>query len=215
MCHWKFTPYNLEKWNISNERILFVAAEPNGEQPNSGTPDMGDWFRTASPENNYHSNPQFFMRNVIMLNSINVKNTGQAYIKNNADFDNFRFMDLKATQGGGAQANQAIVLQYVQNNQNEVTKYFNSTDESFGLAPHIVVLLGNTAQSVFLKCIGKKLINNSNLQWIAMPHPSAQVGYDGLEYADMNIRQHLKPINQKTKKWVYKKDDFNNWQNLV
>jgi hypothetical protein len=73
-----------------------------------------------------------------MLNGINGKN----------GFDNFKFMGLKATQGG-EKANKKAVSYYVKDNLNEVTKYFNSTDEDFGLSPHIIVLLGNTTQSIF------------------------------------------------------------------
>jgi hypothetical protein len=40
MVRWTFTPFDLEKWNQSEERILFVAAEPNGGQPNGGNYDM-------------------------------------------------------------------------------------------------------------------------------------------------------------------------------
>ena len=37
---WKFTPYNLIKWNRSDNRIMLVATEPNGDNPNSGLLDM-------------------------------------------------------------------------------------------------------------------------------------------------------------------------------
>ena len=203
---WKFTPYNRDKWNIAEERILFVASEPNGYNPNSGILDMGDWFRTAESKNKFHKNEQFFRRCEIMLNGINNKNTGNL-------FNNFRFMDLKATQGG-PQADPTAVSDYVKNNMNDVIKYFNSTDTNFGLSPHIIVLLGNPAQSTFINCIRDKLINNENLKWIGMPHPSAQIGYVGLEYASKNIRQHLKPINELANKWIYHKDNFNVWRNI-
>jgi hypothetical protein len=210
---WKFTPYDRDKWNKAEERILFVASEPNGDNPNNGNLDMGDWFRTAAPKNNYHGNPQFFLRCVIMLNGINGKSTGQAYVKNDADFNNFRFMDLKAIQGGAIPGPNAV-LNFVLNHMNEATKYFNSTDTDFGLAPHIIVLLGNTAQSVFISCIRKQVINDKNLKWIAMPHPSAQVGYDGLEYASKKIREHLKPINEPAEKWVYQRNNFDDWRSI-
>jgi hypothetical protein len=205
MFRWEFTPYNRDEWNKAEERILFVASEPNGDNPNSGILDMGDWFRTATPENNYHGNPQFFNRSLIMLNGINGKSTNHAYVKHDEDFSNFRFMDLKATQGGPIPGPN-VVLNFVLDHLNEVTKYFNSPDADFGLSPQIIVLLGNTAQSVFTSCIRKQVINDKNLKWIGMPHPSAQIGYEGLEYASTNIRQHLKSINQQAKKWVYHKD---------
>ncbi len=223
MCRWDFTPYNLDKWNKAEERILFVGVEPNGENPHSGK-DMGRWFRTATPKNKYHTNPQFYTRCVIMLIGINNKfgfvnqpvdqNTVLNYVKNNPSiFGNFRFMDLKATQGGG-QADKNIVSKYVEENIEEVAKYFNSTDRSFGLTPHIIVLLGNTTQLVFIKHIKKRLINDENLKWVGMPHPSAQVGYEGLIEASKSIQQHLKPINQQAEKWVYDKNNFNNWKTI-
>ena len=213
MDSWKFTPYDLDKWNKAEERILFVASEANGDNPNSGIPDMGDWFRTASPENKYHKNKPIFMRSVIMLNGINGKSTGQAYFKNDSDFNNFRFMDLKATPGG-PKPNANAVRNYVIDHMSEVIEYFNSSNSVFGLSPHIIVLLGNTAQSIFISCIRDKIIINESLKWIAMPNPSAQVGYDGLEYASKKIREHLKPINEEAKKWVYRKDKYDNWGSI-
>jgi len=205
---WKFTPYNIKKWNQSNERILFVAAEPNGEQPNGGNYDMGEWFRTATPKNNYHNNEQFFRRCEIILSGILIDT-----LSDNR-FDNFRLMDLKATSGTG-KADPRAVEEYVKRNFDDVIKYFNSTNEEFGLFPHIVVLLGNTAQSVFKRCIREKLINNSNLKWIGMPHPSHTVEYAALKNASGNIRQHLSSItNITTDKWIYRKNGDDVWRKI-
>jgi hypothetical protein len=207
MNRWKFTPYNLDKWNSAKERILFVAPEPNGENPNIDNLDMGHLFRNAR-QNNYYNNPQFFTRCEIILNGItNYKKVGNVY-------NNFRFMDLKAIQGGG-KADQNHVLEYVKNNIVEVTKYFNSDDKDFGLSPHVIVLLGNIAQSIFINCIRTRVINIQNLKWIGMPHPSHTVGYDGLKYACIHIRKHLKPIKEQAEKWVYHKNDFNDWRSVV
>lgn len=208
MHRWEFTPYNLEKWNSAKERILFVAPEPNGDNPNGENLDMGHWFRNAK-QNNYYKNKQFYNRCEFILNGIITTPQHSENV-----FNNLRFMDLKATQGGG-QANQNHVLEYVNNNLNETTKYFNSTDMAFGLSPHIIVLLGNKAQSIFVRCIRDQLINDKNLKWIGMPHPSHTVGYEGLKYACKDIRRHLKPINEQAEKWVYHKDDFNDWRKIV
>lgn len=148
-----------------------------------------------------------------MLNGINGKSTGRAYVKNDADFDNFRFMDLKATQGG-SQADPNAVSDYVEDNMNDVIKYFNSTDTNFGLSPHTIVLLGNLAQSVFISCIRKQVINDKNLKWIGMPHQSHTVNYEGLEDASKKIREHLKPIDQRAEKWVYDKNKSDNWRRI-
>ena len=154
---WKFTPYDIKKWNKAEERILFVASEPNGDNP-YGEKDMGHWFRFA-PENNYYNNRPFFRRCEIMLNGINDKNNGNV-------FDNFRFMDLKATSGGSIPDTNAV-RNYVKDHMNEVIEYFKSTDEEFGLSPHIIVLLGNTAQSIFCELIiinelFRKKVNGEN-----------------------------------------------------
>jgi len=202
---WTFTPYDLNKWNNAKERILFVASEPNGDNPNSGNLDMGDWFRTAESKNKYHKNKPFFRRCEIMLNGINNENNANV-------FDNFRFMDLKATQGSSTPGSNTV-SDYVTKNMNNVIKYFNSTDTNFGLSPHIIVLLGNTAQSIFSKHIRDK-VNDKNLKWIGMPHPSAQVGYDGLEEACKKIREHLKPINEDAEKWIYQRDNLSDWRTI-
>ena len=203
MTKWIFTPYDLNQWNKSTNRVLFVGAEPNGENPHSGVPDMGDWFRTASLKNNYHSNPAFYDRCKIMLDGINGGDKG---------FSNFRFMDLKATQGG-AKASYKEILQYVQAYSDEVMRYFNSTDESFGLSPHIIVLAGNNAQSVFVKLVRQK-ITNKEIKWIGMLHPSFRyAGYDGLREASERITDNLKLISQSGKRWSYKKDKFDDWVN--
>ena len=203
LCKWRFTPYDLNQWNKSTNRVLFVAPEPNGEQPNSGIPDMGNWFITASPKNNYHGNQRFYNPHKIMLDGINGGDKG---------FSNFRFMDLKATQGG-AKASYKEILEYVQTHPDEIMKYFNSTDESFGLSPHIIVLLGDHAQKVFVKLVKQK-ITNKEIKWIGMPHPSSYTSGDGWRYASKRITENLKPINQSGKRWSYKKDNFDDWGNI-
>jgi hypothetical protein len=35
---------------------MLIAVEPNGENPNNGKFDMGDWFRTANLSNQFHGN---------------------------------------------------------------------------------------------------------------------------------------------------------------
>lgn len=212
MTRWEFTPYNLDKWNKSNERILFVAAEPNGEQPNSGTLDMGEWFREAK-NNNYFKNKRFFRRCEIILSGILGDKSADSL------FDNFRFMDLKATSGGH-QADQDDVVKYVKDNFDEVFKYFDSSDEDFGLSPHIIVLLGNTAQRVFVSEIRPVLIKKQNSEWVGMPHPSHTVSYKSLEIACENIRtKRLKNIKEKAFKWTYfkkkePKDDDSDWDTM-
>ena len=165
---WNFTPYNLEKWNNAKDRILFVAAEPNGNNPNNGT-DMGEWFRTANPENKYHNNKLFYNRCKIILNGVLIE-------KNICNpFNNFRFMDLKATQGG-AKSSEKEISEYVYSNKGEVLKYFISNDKNFGIAPNILIILGNYAQNVFSKIVRPLLLEKQSfqLQYIYMPHPSAQ-----------------------------------------
>ena len=208
MTRWEFTPYNKDEWNKSSERILFVAAEPNGEQPNGGNYDMGEWFRTAKANNNFHNNERFYSRTEIILTGIlNGKNIGNV-------FNCFRFMDLKATSGN-AKSDIKEIETYVISNLHEVIKYFNSTDEKFGLSPHIIVLLGNPSQSIFKGLLRPRLINYPSLQWVGMPHPSHTVQYEALAKASVEIREHLCPITDETSdKWIYQKKNLNNWRRI-
>ena len=195
---WEFTPYDLHEWNKSDSRILLVASEPNGGNPNSGTLDMGDWFRTANRSNKYHSNKLFYDRCKMILDGIL-----KAELQSN--FNHFRFIDLKATSGG-AKSKKSDIANYITSNMFEVTQYFVSKYENSGLHPHIVVLLGNSAYELFSKLLLNAVRKeNPELQWIQMPHPSAQtVANDLLRGACSEISENLTPVSQKAHKWFCK-----------
>jgi len=194
---WEFTPYNLQEWNKSDSRILFVAPEPNGNNPNPGR-DMGKWFRTADELNSYHSNRLFYNRCKLILD-------GMLGTESPSNFNHFRFMDLKATSGGSISKKNEIA-NYIKSNRLEVTEYFTSKNEKFGLLPHKVVLVGNIAYELFSELLRDSAHkDNPELQWIQMPHPSAQtVANDLLREACNEIREHLNPINQNANKWFCK-----------
>jgi hypothetical protein len=203
MAKWTFSPYNLKIWNSSNSRVMIVATEPNGNNPNSGNLDMGDWFRTANHTNNLHNNKLFHNRCKMILNGV-FEN------EDDSNFNHFRFVDLKATSGG-AQSNEQEIKNYIDNHFDEVMKFFISKDEEFGLHPHVVVLVGNSTYNIFSKYIQPELIKNkSQIFWICMPHPSAQtVANEPLKNACYEINQKLKPISEKPNKWFCKgKKDF-------
>lgn len=192
---WEFTPYDLQKWNNSISRVLFVATEPNGGNPNSGTLDMGDWFRTANPSNNYHSNKLFHNRCKMILDGILRTDLP-------SNFNHFRFMDLKATSGGAVSTKSAIA-DYIKSNRREITEHFVSKDKNFGLSPHVLVLLGNSAYKLFSELLCDTVTkDNPELQWIQMPHPSAQtVANDLMREACNEISEYLTSIDQKAYKW--------------
>ena len=204
---WEFTPYELQEWNKSVSRILFVATEPNGDKPNSGTLDMGDWFRTAYESNSYHSNRRFYNRCKLILDGI----LGTELPSN---FNHFRFMDLKATSGGSKSTKNEIA-NYIKSNRLEVTEYFISNNEKAGLRPHIVVLLGNSAYELFSELLRDTVReDNPELQWIQMPHPSAQTVDNALlRQACDEIRKHLIPINQRANKWFCRGRSNYGWTN--
>lgn len=135
------------------------------------------------------------------------------YLKSDADFSNFRLLDLKATQGIGKAPEKNIVSLYVKDNFDEVIKHFNSTDNNFGLSPHIVVLLGRDVQSIFSEHM-KNRLKDKSLKWVGMPHPSpsSAVSYEGLIYASQHIRQYLKPIDERGYRWTYNKNNFDDWR---
>lgn len=204
---WEFTPYDLQEWNKSDTRILFVATEPNGGNPNSGRLDMGDWFRTANQSNKYHSNKLFHNRCKLILDGI-------LGAESPSNFNHFRFMDLKATSGGSKSTKSAIA-NYINSNRLEVIEYFTSKNEKAGLRPHIAVLLGNSAYELFSEVLRDTVSkDNPELQWIQMPHPSAQtVANDLLRVACSEISGHIRPINQKAQKWFCRGKSSHGWTN--
>jgi len=204
---WEFTPYNLQEWNKSDSRILLVATEPNGDNPNSGTLDMGDWFRTADESNNYHSNRRFYNRCKLILDGIRGTESP-------SNFNHFRFMDLKATSGGSKSTKNQIA-DYIQSSRLEVTEYFTSKNEKAGLHPRIVVLLGNSAYELFSELLRDSVRkDNPELQWIQMPHPSAQTVDNALlRQACDEIRNHLTPISQRANKWFCRGKSNYGWTN--
>jgi hypothetical protein len=121
-------------------------------------------------------------------------------------FSHLRFMDLKATQGGAASSlNQ--VIDYVNSNLDEVLEFFLSDDEGFGVAPTIIVVLGNNAQNVFEATVKPILIkkNATLIDHVYMPHPSAQtVVNQHLEKASSEIRSKLAPISSIPFRWFCK-----------
>lgn len=195
---WKFTPYNLQEWNKSGSRVLFVATEPNGDNPNGGIKDMGNWFRTANEKNKYHSNKLFHNRCRMILNGV-LKSDCES------NFNHFRFMDLKAT-AGGASSKKNEIANYIKDNKQDIIKYFVSEDESFGLRPHLTVLLGNLAYELFSRHLRTEVQKeNKELRWVQMPHPSAQtVHNDSLLEACGEINNHLWTIDKVPDKWFCK-----------
>ncbi|MGZ8944183.1 MAG: hypothetical protein ACXW1W_02020 [Methylococcaceae bacterium] len=201
---WKFTPYNLIEWNKSDSRILLIATEPNGNNPNPGR-DMGEWFRTANESNKFHSNRRFYNRCKLIVDGI----LGTESLSN---FNHFRFMDLKATSGGSKSTKNEIAS-YIRSNRLEVTEYFTSTNDEAGLRPHIAVLLGNSAYELFSEHLMDAVLkNNPELQWIQMPHPSAQtVDNDLLREACTEINERLVLVNQRAHKWSCRGSSTYGW----
>jgi hypothetical protein len=201
---WKFTPYDLDEWNKSSSRVLFVASEPNGDNPNGGIKDMGNWFRTAK-DNGYHSNKLFHNRCRMILNGV-LKSESES------NFNHFRFMDLKAT-AGGARANKIEIANYIKNNKQDVMQYFVSEDENFGLRPHVTILLGNLAYELFSQHLRNEVQKeNQELRWVQMPHPSAQtVHNESLLEACGEINKHLCAIDKAADKWFCRGQNNNGW----
>jgi len=184
---------------MSSLRTLFVATEPNGGNPNSGVLDMGDWFRTANQSNNYHSNKRFHSQYRMILDGILRTESG-------SNFSHFRFMDLKAT-GGGAKSKESDIVNYIESKALEIAQYFFSRNENFGLRPHAIVLLGNSAYDLFSAQVFDTLRKyNPGLKWVQMRHPSARtVANDLLRSACTGINVHLTSIDQRVHKWFCKR----------
>lgn len=164
---------------------MLIAVEPNGENPNNGKFDMGDWFRTANLSNQFHGNKLFYNRCKMIFNGI-------FEIEDNSVFNHFRFLDLKAT-AGTAKADENEITDYVSKNSEEILKFFISKDESFGLYPNLIVLLGNKAYDIFTTTLQSKIsFANQGLYCICMPHPShPNMSNDFFRVACSEINQNL------------------------
>lgn len=131
-----------------------------------------------------------------------------------SNFNHFRFVDLKATPGRAA-SNKRDLIDYIIENKNEILQFFVSNDPSFGLRPKLMVMLGNSAYDLFNKYFQSSVAKlNPNLQWVRMPHPSAQtVANDLLKVACREIKNHLEPINKTLNKWFCRGRSKTRWIN--
>ena len=48
---WTFHPYNPDKYKKSENRVMFVGADPNGAKKHK-IKDMGEWFRVKAKKGN-------------------------------------------------------------------------------------------------------------------------------------------------------------------
>lgn len=202
MKPWTFEPCNFTNWNLSDTRVMMVASEPNGDNPNGGSLDMGNWFNTAKT-NQYYKNKLFYNRCLLMLSGI-LKN------KNNLEknLDNFRFVDLKATPGT-SKSNMKEIKEYVEMHKQNIMEYFIPTDDKkFGIAPTIIIVVGGNTHKVFSQLIQPD-IKDSKILLVYMPHPSAQIANKALKQACCEMPKKLKSIDSVPNRWYYKsKKDF-------
>ncbi len=206
---WTFSHYNKQAWEALNKpkdrRVLLIAAEPNGNNPRSQC-DMGDWFRTASKSNGYHSGQRFFIRNMGQLfgalnsetffteGSLNANRINQLYDAGTLQIsmNHMRYADLKA-QAGGAQADTEEVHTWVQNHLEEVLQFWLPTDSV--LPPTHVVVQGGHAHTVYQTEI-LPLLRQHGFQGyhIGMPHPSNSMGYEKNRLLTMQMEENFRSI---------------------
>lgn len=211
---WTFSHYDKQCWENLNEpedrRVLLIAAEPNGNNPRCQC-DMGDWFRTASIINGYHSGQRFFIRNMGQLfgalnseifskaGSLNANRINQLYDAGTlqVSMNHMRYADLKA-QAGGAQANTEEVRTWVQNHLEEVLQFWLPTDAV--LPPTHVVVQGGHAHTVYQTEI-LPLLRQYDFQGyhIGMPHPSNSMGYEKNRLLTMQMEENFRSIQHPLK----------------
>ncbi len=183
---WTFNPVNPEAWAQAQVRVLLLGAEPNGDNPHGGQLDMGQWFATASQQNQYHHNQRFFLRSLAQLAGA-LNETGSLLEPGSLTPEQLpelqglqgclRYADLKATPGG-ANAVANAVDAYVQQHLATILEFWLPRDGQ-PAAPTVTVLQGGTAQTVFcrqvLPVLREEMAPGS---FIGMPHPSEQRSYE-------------------------------------
>jgi hypothetical protein len=188
---WTFDPIDPEGWQTSHRRVLLLAAEPNGGNPNGGVQDMGHWFR-AAPGHNFFSAWPFYSHSAAYAAAAG--GGKEAFRHDNClTRDNApafrdalkaaRFADLKHT-GGGTTAKEAEVRAAVEANLEQVLRLWIPQGEH--PAPHVTVLLGNVAQTVFVKCVLPRLRAEPKRvcgTYVGFPHPSHAIDHTALRTA--------------------------------
>ena len=211
---WTFKPYHREVWNKSKTRVMFVVAEPNGDNGHD-IKDMGKWFREI-PEDNKNN---FYKRTVTMLKGILGHIKDRSIDEENKKIDqhydrlvHMRFVDFKIEEGG-SKAKLKDVWEAVKEHSPDVKAFFNGTD-----FPHYIVFVGGIAHSVFKKIIRSdeeqfKDFFNENSKAVFMPHPSSMISTEALASAseiNLNIKKENKfrSINKCEHfcKWSYNKE---------
>lgn len=204
---WTFKPVNKEQWADVNPRILLLGAEPNGDNDYSGAQDMGEWFHSATLNNNYSKNRRFFTCNIAQLSgalgtchfhqihSLHAKEIDQLYKSGiiTKMLSHLRYADLKAS-GGGAVAVTERVTEYVRNHLEKVLQFWNPIGNY--CPPTHTVVQGAHAHQVFMNIVRPEL---QKRDWpgfyIGMPHPSAQIlSYESLRNGTVEMLAHFKPF---------------------
>ena len=211
---WTFSHYDYEHWQSlvqdGDRRVLLIAAEPNGNNPR-GKKDMGDWFRTAVPANEFHSGQRFYVRNMGQLFgalnrdtfssefSLNANRIHQLYrseVLQNA-MRHMRYADLKAIEGGGT-AYTDVIKTWVLKNVHRVLDFWFPMDGS--LSPTHVVVQGGHAHTVYQEVVLDILRDRGfDGVHIGMPHPSNSIGYEKNRLLTMQMEENFRPITEPLK----------------
>jgi len=195
---WTFLPVYPEMWANISPRVFIVGAEPNDDQPRPAQKDMGEWFRTAYPDNGYWENPKFYRATMLQLRAVMgrpLKAPARVH-EDKEDLRHLRYLDLKAT-GGRSRANTDEIAGWVKEHIDDVISYWGED------RPDATVLQGNHAQKVFEEVLGPELRRRSiEVQRVGLPHP-ARGGYDLMAMED--ARNHLRPLGDLLHRWSRRK----------
>ena len=228
---WTFHPYNPDKYKKSENRVMFVGADPNGAKKHK-IKDMGEWFR-ETPEGNKNN---FYKRTVTLLKGILGHIKDRPIDEENEKIDqhydrlvHMRFVDFKIVEGK-SKANLTDVSEAVKEHSPIVKAFFNGTD-----FPHYIVFVGGIAHNVFKKIKKSdeeqfKDFFNENSKAVFMPHPSSMISTEALASAseiNLNIKKKENKFRSINKcehfwKWGYNKqrwlsnknDSEENWHLL-
>jgi len=163
MSNWTFNPPYPEVYYASDDRCLFIAAEPNGDNQRPDKKDMGEWLRHVPKTGTK------FYRSLVsiaaMFENVDVNFKDETAAKKL--LSKWRFIDL-VSEEAGAQV-QGDFLSRVENNVSNTLNIISKDN------PGIIVVLGSHAQKAFEKILVPRM-KGMKSQRVGMPHPSTRDG---------------------------------------
>lgn len=162
MKNWTFEPPYPDAYYGNENRCLFIAAEPNGDNQRPDRKDMGEWLRNVPK-----TGTKFYRSLVSLAAAFDGTNVDLKDFDAQSILGKWRFIDL-VSEEAGAQV-QGDFLSRVENNATDTLDIISKDN------PGVIVVLGSHAQKAFERIIVPRL-KGLKTKRLGMPHPSTRDG---------------------------------------